>query len=582
MSRWRTGSFGSSARAFSHSASAASACPPESRSEPSRKCAVASAGLDLDRAAQHGHRLGTVREHVAGRLPRGEGKVLAPGAAGLLGAVATVVRDQRVVLRQRHPRLRHDTRRRVAAREQRVRVVPQAERHVVHGQLEDPLGVTRQVGPQRLVGGAEQDRLVPQERARRVDGPPAGQSPPRFGRAPRAPEQGDLHAAGADHLRRLRERLANEAQSLFGMAFARCEPAELQQRRGTPAGQRRGLVPREAGRLRVAEGEAGEAEVVERLGVVAAPCHRLRERSDGLLVALHLHREASRGELELGAVGERGERGRVDVVGLQQLPVELLMSTELQPVPLTALFRRREHVRRLRTRLHLRLRQHVVATLGLRDQNPALRVPHLDRVRAGGRQVCEAAVEDAGRRELERQLAHDRGPVADDHAAAPQGARQVEPHLQRAALAAAHVHDALVVRARVAADPPDRLVRLAEAQQLLRLEERVRLLVAEEARLDLEVRALVVRQRLAPVLALVVPAPGPDLLARQVVVIRHVDHARLRAGVVDAHEWLAAAVHEARDEAAGMVAGVAEVLAEESTGQVSTSAKWCAAVNSIG
>ena len=218
MLRWRTGSLGSSARAFSHSARASSACPPERRSEPRRKWAVASFGFDLQRPAEDDEGLGTVREDVAGGLARGEGEVLAPGAARLLGAVAAVVRDERVVLRQGRPRLGHDAGRRVAAGEERVGVVPEPERHVVDGQLEDAFRVGGEVRPQRLVRGAEEDRLVTQEGARRVHRPPVREAAPLASSRPaRAAQQGHLHPSRADHLGRLRQRLPDEPQALQGV-----------------------------------------------------------------------------------------------------------------------------------------------------------------------------------------------------------------------------------------------------------------------------------------------------------------------------------------------------------------------------
>ncbi len=244
---------------------------------------------------------------------------------------------------------------------------------------------------------------------------------------------------------------------------------------------------------------------------------------------------------------------------LEQLPVQLLVAAELEPVLLGPLVAGREDVRRLRAGPHLRLRHEVgrgprcaraprpaaSRTSTLYGPGPARSAYVASKTPEGARlKLCSRTVADPS-----RSTTHP-----------PRSSRvRFEPDPQRVAVATPEVHDTLVVRARVAADLPHRLVALAEAQQLLRLEERVGLLVAEEARLDLEVGALVVGEGAAPVPALVVPAPRPYLLARQVVVVRDVDHARLGARAVDAHERLAAAVDEARHEAREVVARVGEV-----------------------
>ena len=194
-------------------------------------------------------------------------------------------------------------------------------------------------------------------------------------------------------------------------------------------------------------------------------------------------------------------------LGLEELPVQLLVAAEVDPVALAPLRRRGKDVGRLRAGLDFRLRHDVVAALGVGEEHPALPVADLDRVRAGRHEVGVGTIESAGGLEAQDLLADRRPPVADEDPAATDGAGHVEPDPQRVRFAPAHVDDAFVVRARVAADPPHRLVRLAEPQELLGLEERVGLLVPEEAGLDLEVRALVVRERAAPVLALVVRSP---------------------------------------------------------------------------
>ena len=330
-------------------------------------------------------------------------------------------------------------------------VVPEAERHVVHGQLEDALGVAGEVRPQRLVRGAEKDRLVPQEGARRVDATASAARrafassswPVRRRSATSIPPARIISGDSASACRTSRR------PCVAGRPLAGGEAAELQERRGAPGRERRRLVPGEAGLLRLAEGGVGEAEVVERLGVVAPPRDGLRERLDRFVVALELDGEASRGPLELRAVGKRRERRRVDVVGLEELPVQLLVAAELHPVALAPLLRRREDVGRLRAGLHLRLRHDVVAALGVGEEHAALLVADLDGVAARpprGRRRCDRRRRRASR--LEGLLADRRRPVADDDPAATDGPRHVEADAQHAALAPPHVHDALVVRAR--------------------------------------------------------------------------------------------------------------------------------------
>ena len=98
------------------------------------------------------------------------------------------------------------------------------------------------------------------------------------------------------------------------------------------------------------------------------------------------------------------------------------------------------------------------------------------------------------------------------HGGVLDGVGDVEAYRELAAFAR-EVHGSVEIRAREAADFANRQPVLAKLDGLLRLEESVGLLVAEEPGLDLDVGALVVGERPAPVLALGVPAPGPDLLA---------------------------------------------------------------------
>ena len=211
-------------------------------------------------------------------------------------------------------------------------------------------------------------------------------------------------------------------------------------------------------------------------------------------------------------------------------------------------------------RLHLRLRHDVVARPRCGRGAPGRRRRGSRPCRAPGprdRRTLRSNAPDGAR--LNGSWRTVRGPSRTTTRPLRTARVRLSPTLRTAPVVAPHVDDAFVVGSRPAADRPHRLVGLAEPQPLLRLEERVGLLVAKEPGLDLEVGALVVRERAAPVLALVVPAPGPDLLPRHVVVVGHVHHPGLRRRVVDAHERLAAAVSEAGHEARDVVARIAEV-----------------------
>ena len=100
-----------------------------------------------------------------------------------------------------------------------------------------------------------------------------------------------------------------------------------------------------------------------------------------------------------------------------------------------------------------------------------------------------------------------------------------------------------------------------EAHRLLRFEESVRLLVAEEPRLQLHVGAVVVRERLAPPHGVGVVAPRPHLVRGQLRGIRDVHGARARVRMVHADIRLARPVREERHGTVGLVADDAEIAA---------------------
>ena len=117
---------------------------------------------------------------------------------------------------------------------------------------------------------------------------------------------------------------------------------------------------------------------------------------------------------------------------------------------------------------------------------------------------------------------------------------------------------------RCTGDPADIAHRqpvLREAHRLLRLEERVGLLIPEQARLQLDVGAVVVRQGAPPLERVRVHAPGPHFVCRQLRGHCDVDGARRRARVIDADEWFARAVGEQRYRSGRLIADDAQVAA---------------------
>src|SRR5712675_248623 len=100
------------------------------------------------------------------------------------------------------------------------------------------------------------------------------------------------------------------------------------------------------------------------------------------------------------------------------------------------------------------------------------------------------------------------------------------------------------VRARNAAGLARRHPILRERNASSRLQKRVRLLVSEETRLQLDISAIVVGKRLAPIESLCVNAPGPDLFRRQLRIICKMRGPRVRMRIPNTHKILAASVYE--------------------------------------
>ncbi len=221
---------------------------------------------------------------------------------------------------------------------------------------------------------------------------------------------------------------------------------------------------------------------------------------------------------------------------------------------------------RLGSELDLGGRQRVVAVLRVGEEDPTVGVEEGERVVRGRRQSREGAEEGAFGREVKRLLGHGGnrlGSVGDPQAAAGHRAVHVHAHgkVDQALLARRprEMHNRLGVRPRDAADLPHRHPVLGEPDRLLRPEEAVGLLVAEEARLDLHVGALVVGEGLPPVEAVGVAAPGPDLLGGSVFRRGVMDDAGAFPWVINAHEGLATAVGEERDRAVELVPDDREV-----------------------
>ena len=163
-----------------------SARPPESRSEPSRKCAVASSESASSALLRTAIDSRPVREHVARRLARRARVVLAARAAQALLAVAAVVGDERIVLRQRRSRLGHGALRRVV-------VAPAAPARPPTGRApcSRRRSAARARGPSRDAARAtDRSRRAARLRAAGRSSPglrrasaAAGPAPPRLGRA---------------------------------------------------------------------------------------------------------------------------------------------------------------------------------------------------------------------------------------------------------------------------------------------------------------------------------------------------------------------------------------------------------------
>src|SRR5712675_2366978 len=100
------------------------------------------------------------------------------------------------------------------------------------------------------------------------------------------------------------------------------------------------------------------------------------------------------------------------------------------------------------------------------------------------------------------------------------------------------------VRARNTAGLAHRHPVLRERDGLSRLQKRIRLLISEETRLQLDISAIVIGKRLAPIESLCVNAPGPYLFRVQFRIVCKMLDPRVRMRIPNTHIILAASVCE--------------------------------------
>src|SRR5579871_52956 len=104
--------------------------------------------------------------------------------------------------------------------------------------------------------------------------------------------------------------------------------------------------------------------------------------------------------------------------------------------------------------------------------------------------------------------------------------------------------DASEVRPRNSANSTHRHPKLREADRLPWLKERIRLLIAEQSCLDLDVGAVVIRECFAPVESVGISAPRPYFFRRKLRVVGIMRGSGIRMRMPNTHERLAAGMHE--------------------------------------
>src|SRR5205807_7770931 len=83
-----------------------------------------------------------------------------------------------------------------------------------------------------------------------------------------------------------------------------------------------------------------------------------------------------------------------------------------------------------------------------------------------------------------------------------------------------------------------------ERDALPRFKERIRLLILEEPRLQLDVGAVVVGERFAPIKTLRVNTPGPNFLRGKLGIVGKTGGPRVCSRMPDTHEVFAASMNE--------------------------------------
>ena len=515
-----------------------------------------------ERPCQDGEGLGPVREDVRREHPRRRLEVRRATLAEPLAGEAAVVREERIPLRPRHPRLAHDTRGRIRRGEDLERVAVETEPDVLGGDLQDAFGIAGQVGHHEGVASPGKPRLIAEEGTHRVGGPCRGEDGARI-RCPAL--RARQHRRDAGEPRRsggVEHRAAHPGVGpgeVAGPGIKRRQPVH---RRRPQHAELLDLLEQQPGAQRVAEREARQGQVIRRLVVGAVACQGVVEQRlrGGVL---HLgDGEAPGRALQREARGEPGEPGAVRDQRAEHRTVALQLVAGLQPLSFGALLRLRHAPLRHRARPDQRLRRVVEHPLGVGEEDGAVPVAQRDgeRALAGGDPAAGAVGRGGGEAD---PAARDRAPRAPQlDGRVRQRPRHVEGDVHGGGVAgclAPQVQRGVRRGAHQAAELAHRQPVLVEADALLRLEVGVRLLVAEQPRLDLDVRAAVVREGPPPVEPVGVAAPGPDLLRRQVARRGVVHHAGVRRRVVDGHPRLAAAVRESRHRAGPMVADHAVV-----------------------
>src|SRR5215475_1079451 len=105
----------------------------------------------------------------------------------------------------------------------------------------------------------------------------------------------------------------------------------------------------------------------------------------------------------------------------------------------------------------------------------------------------------------------------------------------------------------------DRHPELGETDRLPGLKKGIGFLIAKQSCLDLDIRAVIVRESFAPIQSIGVGTPRPDLFRRKLRVIGKVNRSRVGVWMPNAHERLAASVNKYRNGALGLILNDAQI-----------------------